>query len=482
MSNPSADAVPGAVVHYEHWIGGTPTSPKNGGYLESTSPLDGRVVAEIARGEEGDVDAAVQSALAAQPRWAALAPVRRSRILHEISLAIRDQADALVELEIAETGKLRSLASAEVETAADYFEFYASAVRAARSDVIDLGPAQHVFTRNEPYGVIGMITPWNAPITQAARGIAPALAVGNAVVVKPSEHTSATTLELARIGTSLGLPDGTLNVITGYGPEAGTPIVSHAGVSKVCFTGSVATGRAVARLAADRLIPVTLELGGKSPHVIFADADLDRAIAVAARAFTGNGGQVCSAGTRLIVEASVHDQVVAGIVEIVAKLRPGQDLPPMITPETFAKVTGYLEVARAEGARVATGGSAVAGHDRHVWPTVLTNVTNDMRIAREEIFGPVVSVISFTTEEEAVAISNDTSYGLVAGVWTSNVDRALRMAARLEAGQVFVNDWTANVEAPFGGYKESGYGREKGLESLMEYTRPKSVLIRISDR
>ena len=466
---------------YEHWIGGDSSPSGSGNYLDSTSPEDGRVVARISRGSAEDVSRAVASGAAAQVAWAQWEPVKRSRVLAEIASAIRIHSELLVDLEIAETGKLLKLAIAEIQTAADYFEFYAGALRGLRSDVVDLGPNQHVFTRREPFGVVGLITPWNAPITQAARGIAPALAMGNAVVVKPSEFTSLTTLELARLGTESGLPDGVFNVVTGLGQEAGAPLVANSGIGKVGFTGSVSTGRAVAKAAAERLIPVTLELGGKSPHIIFADADLQSAIKVAARSFTSNGGQVCSAGTRLLVERSVHDRVVAGVVDIVSQFRPGKDLPPMITPDQYTKVVEYLVLARDEGVSIATGGTPVSEDEgnRHIWPTVLTDVRNDMRIAREEIFGPVVTVIPFSTEDEAIAIANDTSFGLVAGVWTSDLSRAFRVASRLEAGQVFVNDWTANVETPFGGYKDSGYGREKGVEALNDYSRQKSVLIRI---
>jgi aldehyde dehydrogenase (NAD+) len=471
-----------STVRYEHWINGEAVPPGGGDYLESTSPLDDRLVARIARGDADDVARAVSAAAAAQPGWASRSPKDRARVLVAVAAGIRAEAGSLVRLEIAETGKLRARAAGEIEMAADYFDFYASAVRALHDDAIDLGPDQHVFTRREPFGVVGLITPWNAPVTQAARAIAPALAMGNATVVKPSEFTSCTTLELARIATTAGLGAGLLNVVTGLGPDTGTPLVRDPGVSRVAFTGSVVAGRVVAKLAAERLIPVTLELGGKSPHIIFADADLDAAVNVAARAFTDNGGQVCSAGTRLLVERAVHDRVVAGIVDIVARLRPDRDLPPIITPAQYEKVASYLELARKEGVTVVTGGTAVASDDggnRHIWPTVLTGVTNDMRVAREEIFGPVLGVLPFDTEEEAIAIANDTSFGLVSGVWTRDIDRAFRVAARLEAGQVFVNDWTANVEVAFGGYKESGYGREKGVEALSEYSRVKSVLIRI---
>lgn len=469
------------VPTYEHWIDGVESPGTITERIPSTSPVDGRVVAFIARGAGADIARAVRSGTIAQPAWAALPPVERSRALAAVAEGVRAESARLIELEIAETGKLHSLAVAEVEMAADYFEFYAGALRAARSDVLDLGPTQHVFTRREPFGVVGLITPWNAPITQGARGIAPALAVGNAVVVKPSEFTSVTTLELARIAIEAGVPAGVLNIVTGFGGEAGSALVENPGVAKVGFTGSVNTGRIVAKAAAERLIPVTLELGGKSPHIIFADADLTQAIPVAARAFTANGGQVCSAGTRLLVERSVHDRVVAGVVDIVSSFQPGEQLAPIITPDQYRKVNEYFDVARSEGVTIATGGAPVADDEvnRYIWPTVLTGVTNDMRIAQEEIFGPVVSVIPFDTEEEAVAIANDTLFGLVAGLWTSDVSRALRVSALLEAGQVFVNDWTGNVEAPFGGYKESGYGREKGIEALNDYSRQKSVLLRL---
>ena len=473
-------ASPGAnVPRWAHWIGGAECVPSSGRYFTSFNPATGEPVAEIAAGDAHDVGRAVASAHAAQAGWAATAPVERARLLARLGQAIRDNLAEFNRLERSETGKLD--ASGEISYAADYFEFYSGVLRALTGDVIDIGPHAHAFTRREPWGVVGVITPWNAPLNQASREIAPALAAGNAVVVKPAEDTSTSTLLLGRLARDVGLPDGVINVVSGDGASAGATLVNHALVRKLAFTGSVATGRRVAEMAAARLVPVTLELGGKSPNIVFDDADVAKAAPAAARAFTGNTGQVCSAGTRLIVHRSVHDEVLDAVTQAARALIPGQHLGPLITRAQFVKVNEYFEVASRDGARLVAGGplrlEGDLAHGYYAQPTVYADVTSDMRIAREEIFGPVLAVIAFDDEDEAVSIANDTEHGLVAGLWTRDVSRALRVASRLQAGNVYVNGWGAPLDVPFGGYKDSGYGREKGFEALRDFTQLKSVVV-----
>jgi aldehyde dehydrogenase (NAD+) len=465
-------------TRFEHWIDGRPTRPAGGGYLPSHNPVDQTLVAEIARGSAADVAAAVDAAAAAQPSWRRLRPAERAALLTKLAAAIRSRAAEFVELESAETGKPLWSAQLEIEGAAAYFDFYAGLVHVPQGETLDLGPGAHSFTRREPYGVVGVITPWNAPLNQAVRSTAPALATGNAVVLKPSEFTSATTLLLARLAGEVGLPAGVLNVVTGTGTEAGQALAEHNGVRRLSFTGSVRAGREVGRVASERIIPVTLELGGKSANVVFADADLDKAVAGAVMAFTYNAGQVCSAGTRLLVDAEVHDKLVSGIADAVMALEPGRNYGPLTTGAQCEKVADYLRLAESEGATPVVGGSAAIVPGSFAPPTVYTGVHNGMRIAREEVFGPVLAVIPFTTEEQAVALANDSDYGLAAGVWTSDLSRALRVAEQLEAGQIYVNAWrSSQIETPFGGFKQSGIGREKGLQALHEYTQLKSVTI-----
>lgn len=471
---------------FDHFINGAFSAPAGGEYISEYNPMTAEPADQIARGSAMDVDLAVQGAAAALAGWKALKQIQRGRILLKIAADIRANAADFAKQEAAETGKPLKVALIEVELCAQYFEYYGGLAPALHGQQIDLGPNYHCFTTAEPFGVIGVILPWNAPMNQAGRAIAPALAAGNCVVVKPSEFTSISLLQLAeRCTRDCGLPAGVFNVVTGTGKEAGEPLVCHPLVRKLAFTGSVRAGREIGKLAGDRILPLTLELGGKSPNIIFPDADLDRAVQGSLMAFTINSGQVCLAGTRALVHRSIIDAFAEKLAAAAAKM-PYSDgvefgIGPMTTQAQYNQVCRYYDLAKEEGLSAIVGGAAPEGKAGwYVAPTIYKGARNDMRMAQEEIFGPVLLLIPFDTEEEAVAIANDTDYGLAAGLWTNDLSRAHRVSAQIEAGQVYVNEYpSGGVETPFGGFKKSGYGREKGLEALQHYTQSKTTIIRL---
>ncbi|WP_407937008.1 aldehyde dehydrogenase family protein [Kineosporia babensis] len=447
-------------------------------------PCTERVIAQIAEGTVEDTDVAVAAAVKAAPGWAALTPKERSETLHRIADRVSENSELLARLESANTGKPGMVAEDDVAQTVDTFRFMAGALRATTSAAAGRYAADHLSTiLREPLGVVGVVTPWNYPLLMAAWKIAPILAAGNTLVIKPSEQTPLTTLKFAELVADL-LPPGVLNVVPGYGPTVGTRLAEHPDVAMIALTGSVRSGKAVAQAAAATLKRVHLELGGKAPVVIFPDADLDSAATALRTAGFWNSGQECGAGCRVLVHADVAERFTALLVEQVSTLVVGEpgtgddvELGPLISKAHFDRVTGYLERAQAAGVRAALGGSALAGNGYFVAPTVLVDVPEGAECAQEEIFGPVITVETFTDEAEAIARANAVPYGLSASVWTDDARRSHDVAARLDAGTVWVNAHLVLAnEVPWGGFKGSGYGRDLSIYALDDYSRTKHVM------
>jgi aldehyde dehydrogenase (NAD+)/phenylacetaldehyde dehydrogenase len=468
------------------WIDNREAPALEGETFDTMNPATGEKLAALPRGRREDVDVAVRSASRACPAWARLDPNERARILWKAGELVMSRLEELARLEVLDTGK--PIANARLidvpRTADTFFYFSGWATKLGGETIPVRGPFLN-YTLREPLGVIGAIVPWNFPLLLAARKIAPALAVGNTVVVKPPEEASLSTLLLASILAEAGLPPGVVNVVTGFGEEAGAALVEHPEVAKISFTGGTETGKLIMRAAASTLKRVSLELGGKSPNIVFADADVPAAAAAASGAAFYNQGELCTAGSRLLVDRSVHDQVLEVVAAGARALVPGDPLDPttkmgpLISAEHRDKVAHYIRTGESEGARRVAGAEAPrAGAGYFVDPTVFAGVAEKMKIAREEIFGPVLSVIPFDGIEEAARIAEATEFGLAAGVWTRDIAKAHALAARLRAGTVWINTYNRfDAASPYGGYKHSGFGRENGRAVLDELTQVKSVWV-----
>ena len=473
----------------QHFIDNRWVAPASGESIPVIDPSDGLAFEAIARGNAADIDQAVQAARRAyEGAWGKLSAAERSRLLMKLAFKLQDHQEELAQLEGRDCGKPMKQARADAAAIVRYFEFYAGAADKLHGDTIPYQAGYTVLTLREPHGVTGHIVPWNYPLQIFGRSVGAALAAGNACVVKPAEDACLSLLKLAEIAAEAGLPAGALNIVTGYGHEAGAALSAHPGIDHISFTGSPQTGKMVAHAAADNHVPVTLELGGKSPQIVFDDADLDAAMPVLLAAIIQNAGQTCSAGSRVLIQRGVYETVLKRLSEAFAATVTGPaaqdlDVGPLISARQHDRVRGFVAEAEAEGLKVAARGKLKDGASASGYyqvPVLFRDVPPNSRLAQEEVFGPVLAAMAFDTEAEAVALANGTLYGLVAGVWTRDGARQLRLARQLRAGQVFVNNYGAGggVELPFGGSRQSGYGREKGFEALYGFTTLKTIAIK----
>lgn len=475
---------------YEMYINGEWTKSANEAVIDVLNPSSSEKIGEIPRGTKEDVDRAVRAAAAAfrTEEWRSYSAFDRGDLLFAIADKMQESKDELAELETTDVGKPLSQAYADVDAAIRYFRFYGGAADKVMGDTIPIQDGLLDYVVREPVGVTAHIIPWNYPLQIISRSVAAAIATGNTVVVKSAEDTPLTALRLSEFFAELDLPAGVFNHVTGYGYEAGAALAGHPLINQLTFTGSVATGISVGQAAMANVVPATLELGGKSPNIVFADCDMEATVAGVVRSIIQNAGQTCSAGARLLVEESFKDEFLKKVIEQFGKLTIGagiedKDIGPILNERQFDRVMGIINIAREEG-EILFGGNQVTveGFENgfYIEPTIVDGVSPHSRIAQEEVFGPVLTVFTFKDTEEALELANSTDYGLVAGVWTKDINRAHYLASRIDSGQVFINNYGAGggVQMPFGGYKKSGFGREKGWAALDNYTTLKNVAVK----
>jgi aldehyde dehydrogenase (NAD+) len=481
---------------YQLWIDGKAENPARGEWIDTFNPYSGEPWAQIPRGTAEDSARAVEAARRAMDvgPWGKMTATERGKVMRRIGDLIVQHAGNLAEIETRDNGKVLTEMQGQLKTIPEYWYYYGGLADKIEGAIMPVEKADvFAFTTHEPVGVVAALTAWNSPLQFLSMKCAPALAAGCAVVVKPSEFASASSLEFAALTKEAGLPDGVLNIVTGFGNEVGAALVEHKDIAKITFTGSDVTGARIYETAARGMKRVAMELGGKSPNIVFEDADLEAAALGVVSGIFGAAGQMCIAGSRLLVQNSIKESFTERLVALARDVRlgdpmqPTTNVGPITTPAQYAKVLDYIEVARRDGARCILGGKPAVGPGitggQFVEPTIFTGVTNDMRIAQEEVFGPVLSVIGFDDEQHAVQLGNSVIYGLVAGVWTGNIGRAMRMTKAFKAGTVWVNTYRAySFMMPFGGMKMSGLGRENGIEAVHEFLETKSVFLSTSDK